>query len=607
MCGIAGVWSKNELNIARIESGLKLLCHRGPDDQKYKTFNTKNGMNAALLFTRLAIIDLDPRANQPMGYGGLWLTFNGEIYNYREIRKELEEQGLNFHTTSDTEVLLKGLHTYGWNVLNKLEGMWALAVYDENTNRLTLCRDRFGEKPLSYIKSTEGVFYASEVRVLQQLSGQGLVPNKLQLQRFLVNGYKSLYKTNETFFDGVIDVPAKTLLHFNDDGTVNSEVYWKPNLEIDEEVDFNKAVIKSKEKLLRSLDLRLRSDVPIAFSLSGGIDSVALVSLAKRELGADFHAFTVDIPDDRYNETQSVKRVVADLGIKHSFLDLTNRDLITDLNTIIKHRKTPVLTLSSYMQWLLMSQISNQGYKVVIGGIGADEIFTGYYDHHLYYIAQLPKKLRYEAINNWKSKVKPFVQNPFLSDPNLFIHKPNFREYIYLDSGTYETYMLDEFHENFKEKYLDGNLLRNRMMNEVTEETIPTLLHEEDLNSMYFSMENRSPYLDRLLFETLYGFPTNKLIDNGFAKSILRELVRGIAPDYIIDNTKKIGFNAPIENFLNLNDVKVNNYLLEDSLIFEIVDRRAIEKFLSRRKLSNSESKFLFAFISTKIMLQNSL
>jgi asparagine synthase (glutamine-hydrolysing) len=109
------------------------------------------------------------------------------------------------------------------------------------------------------------------------------------------------------------------------------------------------------------------------------------------------------------------------------------------------------------------------------------------------------------------------------------------------------------------------------------------------------------------LFETLYGFPTNKLIDNGFAKSILRELVRGIAPDYIIDNTKKIGFNAPIENFLNLNDVKVNNYLLEDSLIFEIVDRRAIEKFLSRRKLSNSESKFLFAFISTKIMLQNSL
>ena len=606
MCGIAGVWSKNEPNIARVESSLKLLCHRGPDGQKYKTFKTKNGMHAALLFTRLAIIDLDPRANQPMGFGGLWLTINGEIYNYREIRKELEEHGLNFHTSSDTEVLLKGLHTYGWSVLNKLEGMWAIAVYDENTNRLTLCRDRFGEKPLSYIKTAEGIFYASEVRVLQQLSGKSIGPNKLHLQRFLVNGYKSLYKTKETFFEGVVDVPANNLLHFNDDGTIQSEVYWQPNLRIDEGIGFKEAVTQAKNKLVKSIDLRLRADVPIAFSLSGGIDSVALVSLAKRELGADFHSFTVDIPDDRYNETQNVKRVVNDLGLKHSFVDLTSRDLITDLNTIIKHRITPVLTLSSYMQWLLMSKISSQGYKVVIGGIGADEIFTGYYDHHLYFIAQLNAKLKFEAIRNWKSKVEQFVQNPFLSDPNLFIQTPDFREYIYLDSKIYQTYMLEDFHENFSEIYLDENILRNRMLNEVAQETIPILLHEEDLNSMYFSMENRSPYLDRFLFETVYRFPTNHLINRGFAKSVLRELVRGIAPDYIVDNTRKIGFNAPIENFLNIDDEKTRDYLLEDALIFEIVNRSAIEKFLSRRSLSNSESKFLFAFISSKIMLQNS-
>jgi asparagine synthase (glutamine-hydrolysing) len=604
MCGIAGVWSKNELNIARIESSLNLLCHRGPDDQKYKTFNTKNGMNAALLFTRLAIIDLDPRANQPMGYGGLWLTFNGEIYNYREIRKELEEQGLNFHTSSDTEVLLRGLHTYGWNVLNKLEGMWALAVYDENTNRLTLCRDRFGEKPLSYIKSTEGVFYASEVRVLQQLSGQGLVPNKLQLQRFLVNGYKSLYKTNETFFDDVIDVPAKTLLHFNDDGTVNNEVYWKPNLEIDESIDFNKAVVQSKEKLLRSLDLRLRADVPLAFSLSGGVDSVSLVSLAKRELGAQVHGFTIRNSDPRYEEWQLVDKVVKELNLDHTYIDLNSENFLENLKMLIAHRKNPILTITYYVQWLLMQKISEMGFKVVIGGTGADELYTGYYDHHLFYIASLNGKARQDAIESWGLNLKRFIQNPFLSNPNLFIEKPDFRDHIYLDADLYKTFLIDDFKEKFNESKYHADPLKNRMLNELFEETIPVIMHEEDLNAMNFSIENRSPFLDKELFEATFRFSTKIMIKNGRAKAILRESVRGIAPDVVIDNARKIGFNAPIESLLDLNNGDLQRQILSDSPIFEIVNRDFISNFLAKRGLNNSESKFLFSFLSAKLFLE---
>ena len=604
MCGIAGVWSKNELNIARIESSLKLLCHRGPDDQKYKTFKTKNGMHAALLFTRLAIIDLDPRANQPMGYGGLWLTCNGEIYNYREIRKELEEKGLSFHTSSDTEVLLKGLHTYGWNVLNKLEGMWAIAVYDENTNRLTLCRDRFGEKPLSYIKTTDGVFYASEVRVLQQLSGQGLVPNKLHLQRFLVNGYKSLYKTNETFFDDVRDVPAKTLLHFNDDGTVNSEVYWKPNLEIDEDIDFDKAVIQSKENLVISLDLRLRADVPLAFSLSGGVDSVSLVSLAKRELGAHVHGFTIRNSDPRYEEWQLVDKVVKELNLDHTYIDLNSENFLENLKMLIAHRKNPILTITYYVQWLLMQKISEMGFKVVIGGTGADELYTGYYDHHLFYIASLNGKARQDAIESWSLNLKRFIQNPFLSNPNLFIEKPDFRDHIYLDADLYKTFLIDDFKEKFKESKYHADALKNRMLNELFEETIPVIMHEEDLNAMNFSIENRSPFLDKELFETTFKFPTKIMIKNGRAKAILRESVRGIAPDVVIDNARKIGFNAPIESLLDLNSSDVQRQILSDSPIFEIVNRDFISNFLAKRGLNNSESKFLFSFLSAKLFLE---
>lgn len=604
MCGIAGTWSKNEPNFARIESSLKLLCHRGPDDQRYKTFKTKNGMHAALLFTRLSIIDLDPRANQPMGYGGLWLTCNGEIYNYREIRKELEEQGLSFHTSSDTEVLLKGLHAYGWNLLNKLEGMWAIAVYDENTNRLTLCRDRFGEKPLSYIKTAAAVFYASEVRVLQQLSGQGLVPNKLQLQRFLVNGYKSLYKTNETFFDDVRDVPAKTLLHFNDDGTVNSEVYWKPNLEIDEDIDFNKAVIQSKEKLVRSLDLRLRADVPLAFSLSGGVDSVSLVSLAKRELGAHVHGFTIRNSDPRYEEWQLVDKVVKELNLDHTYVDLSSKNFLENLQMLIAHRKNPILTITYYVQWLLMKKISEMGFKVVLGGAGADELYTGYYDHHLFYIASLNGKARQDAIVSWSSNLKQFIQNPFLSNPNLFIENPNFRNHIYLDAELFKTFLIDNFDEKFSENKYHVDSLKNRMLNELFEETIPVIMHEEDLNAMNFSIENRSPYLDRELFETTAKFPTRIMIRNGRAKAILRESVRGIAPNAVLDNARKIGFNAPIEGLLDLNNSDIQRQILSDSPIFDIVNRRFISNFLAKRNLTNSESKFLFSFLSAKLFLE---
>jgi asparagine synthase (glutamine-hydrolysing) len=539
-----------------------------------------------------------------MGYGGLWLTLNGEIYNYREIRKELEEKGVQFHTSSDTEVLLKGLYTYGWSILNKLEGMWAIAVYDENNDRLTLCRDRFGEKPLSYIKTTDGIFYASEVKILEKLSGTILVPNKLQLQRFLINGYKSLYKTTETFFEGVIDVPAKSLLHFNDDGSIDTEVYWKPNIEINESIDFSEAVKQSREKLVRSLDLRMRADVPLAFSLSGGVDSVSLVSLAKRELNVPVHGFTIRNSDPRYEEWELVDKVVNELKIEHTYVDLSTIGFLENLRTMISHRNTPVLTITYYVQWLLMKTISQKGYRVVIGGAGADELYTGYYDHHLFYIASLNGKPRENAIELWRLNLMQFIQNPFLSNPNLFIQEPNFRDHVYLDSNLYKTFLNSKFLENFSEKKYHVDLLKNRMLNELFEEIIPVIMHEEDLNAMNFSIENRSPYLDRELFETTLKFPTRLMVNNGRAKAILRESVRGIAPDEVIDNARKIGFNAPIENLLDLNNSGIKKQILSDSPIFEIVNKKSISDFLEKRNLTNSESKFLFSFLSAKLFLE---
>ena len=580
-----------------------MMRHRGPDDHQFRNFPGNQGRHTTLLHSRLKIIDLDPRANQPMESHGLWLAFNGEIYNYRELRATLEGKGVMFRTTSDTEVLLEGIRVMGWAVLDLLEGMWAFALYNSQSGRLSLCRDRFGEKPLSILRTEEGIFFGSEIPFLEALSGQALKPNRNHLARFLVNGYKSLYKTSETFFEGVEEIPARTLVHFDDDGSVTQENYWRPTLAVDPMLDFDGAVDGASERLRRSLELRLRSDAPLAFSLSGGVDSVALASIARRELGADVHGFTIMNSDPRYEERALVELVVKELGIRHTSIELDTHDFLPRLKEMIRHRSAPIYTITYYVQWLLMQEVAREDYRVVVGGAGADEIFSGYYDHHLLYIAALEPAERQAAINNWTRQLKPFVRNPFLQDPERFVAMPEFRDHIYLESDRFANYLASSFVEPFNEVDYHPVPLRNRMLNELFHESVPVIMHEEDINAMSFSIENRSPYLDRNLMEFTSSIPSSLLVKNGIAKAVLRESVRGIAPDAILDNPRKVGFNAPISDLLDLEDPGVRAELLEDSPVFDLVQRSAVEELLGNRELRNSESKFLFSFLGTKIFL----
>ncbi len=605
LCGIAGAWGVSPLPLERVEQCLSNMRHRGPDDQEFRTFRSIGGRQTTLLHSRLSIIDLDPRANQPMESFGLWLALNGEIYNYREVRSKLESRGVQFRTSSDTEVLLEGIRVLGWAVLDMLEGMWAFAVYNTMTGRLSLCRDRFGEKPLNILRTDKGIFFGSEISLLKSLSGQALEPNRNHLARFLVNGYKSLYKTSETFFEDVEEIPARTIVHFDDDGSVTQENYWKPALEADPMLDFDSAVEGARERLRRSVELRLRADVPLAFSLSGGVDSVALVSIAARELGADVHAFSIMNSDLRYEERALVELVVKELGIRHTSIELDTHDFLSRLKAMIKHRSAPVYTISFYVQWLLMQEVAREGYRVVVGGTGADEIFSGYYDHHLLYIAVLEPAERQIAIDNWTRLPKPFVRNPFLQDPERFVAMPGFRDHIYLEADRFAGYLEKSFSEPFREEQFHADLLRNRMLNELFQETVPVIMHEEDINAMFFSIENRSPYLDRDLMEFTSSIPSSLLVRNGFAKAVLRESVRGIAPDAVLDNPRKVGFNAPLSDLLDFDDPAVRAEVLGDSPVYDLVRRSAVEELLDNRDLRNSENKFLFSFLGTKIFMED--
>ena len=416
-----------------------------------------------------------------------------------------------------------------------------------------------------------------------------------------------MYKTNETFYLSVKDLSPGTFLKINSEGKTSSHKYWRPKLVEDPELSYSDSVEMTREAVINATKLRMRSDVPIAFCMSGGVDSNSLISIAAKILKCEVHGFTIANTDARYEEEDMVNQSVKELGIRHTSVKLEKHNFINNLQSLIRHHDAPVYTISYYIHWLLMQSIADEGYKVTISGTAADELFTGYYDHHNLYLYEISKnkKLYKKSLDNWKKYQEKLVRNPNLKDPNLYLKNQNFRDHIFMNNDLFATFLKKDFKEQFAETNYVSSLLRSRMLNEIFEETVPVILHEDDLNAMYFSMENRSPFLDSTLFELAYSIPSQHLVKNGRAKAILRDAMRGIVPNVILDEQRKIGFNAPILDLLDLSDPDVKNYILDDSKIYNLVKKENIEKILKNKNLSNSTSKFLFNFLNTKMFLEN--
>tara|TARA_Y100000589_G_scaffold326073_1_gene365178 strand:+ start:2037 stop:3869 length:1833 start_codon:yes stop_codon:yes gene_type:complete len=604
MCGISGYFGYNLPPMKNIEEASSSLNHRGPDDNGI-FIKKNNNKNIVLIHNRLAIIDLESRSNQPFREGKNLLIYNGEIYNFVEIRDKLKLLGYSFKTKSDTEVLAKALIHWKEKALNFLEGMWSFAWYNEETNELTLSRDRFGEKPLYYLKDKDSIYFGSEIKSLAKLSGRWPKINKKQLLRYLINGYKSLYKSDDTFFEEVQELKSGNCMVINSKEGYKTYKYWSPKNLINNDISYSEIIEKTRNILINSVKIRLRSDVPLAFCMSGGIDSNSLISIAKNILGYEVHGFTVKNQDERYEESNFVDIAVENLKIKHDYIKIEKNNFLENLKKLIKAHDSPIYTLTYFLHWQLMQKISMAGYKVCISGTGADELFTGYYDHHNFYLADIKedKELYKKSRKNWQKFIEPIVRNPFLKNPDIFIENPKFRNHIYLNNEVFASFLHKDWNENFQEKNFGKSILRNRMMNELFHESVPVILHEDDLNSMYFSIENRSPFLDRELFDFASTIPTKYLIQDGKAKSVLRDAMKTIVPESILQNRKKVGFNAPIFDLVDINDIKVRETLLEESTIFEIIKKEKVESLLKEEKLANSSSKFLFSLINAKIFL----
>jgi asparagine synthase (glutamine-hydrolysing) len=604
MCGIAGYVGTRRLDPERIERTLPLMEHRGPDDQSHRHWETSDGRHVHFLHSRLTIIDLNERSNQPFHDPPIWLSFNGELYNYVELRREVEGE---LHTTSDTEVMARWLGMHGGAGLDRAEGMWAFAAFDERDGSVTLSRDRFGEKPIYLYRDSDGLYFGSEVKFIASLLGRRLKVNERHLHRHLVNGYKALYKTEETFFEGLSELPAGHNLVIGAGGSETIEPYWSrggPHERSD--MTYEEATAGVRERLIRSVELRLRADVPLAFCMSGGIDSMSLISIAKRVFDYDVHGFTIVNEDERYEEADMIAHGVEQLGIRHTAIPTDTSNFLPRLRNLVRHHDAPLYTITYFAHWMLMESIAEHGYRISISGTAADELFSGYYDHHLAYLAAVSGEpaLHSQAVANWREHVAPVVRNPFLQNPDYFVEDAGRRDHIYLDASEFASMLRVPFDEGFAEVDYGDGLLRTRMLNELFAESVPVILHEDDLNAMYFSLENRSPFLDRPLYDFSLEIPTRHLVQRGMAKAVLRDAMRGIVPDKILDNRRKVGFNAPILDFLDVEDPAVRSYLLDDSPIFEHVRREAIEQVLALDHLPNSKSKFLFNFLCSKMFLE---
>lgn len=605
MCGIAGFIGRKTISQPILERTIGLMRKRGPDHQAcYQT--VAGDLSLTLLHSRLAIIDLDPRSNQPFTRGERVLVFNGEIYNYIELRKHLMAQGQRFSTASDTEVLMAGFESAGMNFFESCEGMWALALWDSGRRELILSRDRFGEKPLYYLQTQEGIYFGSETRFLKSLSDTSIAPDESQILSYLANGYRSNYKHDRTFLKGIREVSAASHLIIDAQLKTNEVRYWNLRYE-PKAMSREDATAGTIERLRDSIRLRLRSDVPLAFCLSGGVDSGALVSIAAKELGCDVSCYSIIDTDSRYDESKNIAATVSDSGCKWHGITIQKENSLERLRQLIKYHDSPIATVSYYVHAFLSEAIAADKKKVVFSGSGADELFTGYYDHYLMHLYETRATPQYpEFLRDWQTYVLPIIRNVSLRNADLFLENPNFRDYLRHGTQGFSEFFRGDFDEPFTELKVSTSLLRNRMLNEIRVESMPIILHEDDLNSMYYSLENRSPYLDSRLAEFAFTIPNEMLIKNGYAKSILRDSLSGVLNDTVRLDRQKKGFNASLESVFDLSSPRLRAEILDESPIYALVDRSKIEQAISSSGFDDTFGKFLFSFLSAKLFMEES-
>jgi len=568
MCGIAGILNKDKpVDQSIIENMGRVIAHRGPDDSGNYVEGT-----IGLAHRRLSIIDV-ATGHQPM-----WdhdhryvIVFNGEIYNYLELRQELVSAGYPLKTTSDTEVLLYAFIRDGAACLKKLIGMFAFAVHDTKTGKTFLARDHFGVKPLYYAMTDEGLIFASEIKALLQHPKFKARPNQGALYEYLTFQF---CLDDRTLFEGVRKVEPAQYIVVQKGQIIERAYFWRVNFEVDTHHTEEYFLDRLSFLLQDSIRLQLRSDVPLGAYLSGGLDSSAVVCYATKFLGKPISTFTGGFREDpRYDETAYAKAVAEATGAQYHEIFPGCQDFIDQIGNLIYHMDEPAAGPGLFPQYFV-SKLASKNVKVVLGGQGGDEIFGGYARYMVGYLEQCIKAAIFE-----KQEEGRFLVKLDTIVPNL----PLLKEYVPLlkkfwSKGLFEdmdrryfslinrlTDLPGLYSEDFLSEYAPEKAFEtfqcmfnapetksyfNKMTYFDMRTLLPALLQVEDRMSMAVSLESRVPLLDHRIVELVASMPPTMKFANGQTKHVFKQVVGPLLPEKILKRKDKMGFPVPLSEWL---------------------------------------------------------
>lgn len=581
MCGIAGIWGKVEADaLAKMTNA---QAHRGPDDVGLY-FDAENGVG--LGHRRLSIIDLSSSGHQPMSYGDgrYWITYNGEVYNYRELRRELEKYGHSFRSQTDTEIILAAYAQWGGRCLKHLRGMFAFAIWDRDKEQLFLARDRLGIKPLLYCQKNGLFLFASELKAFLQ---SGLVDPIVDLESLFAYLAMGSAIQPKTFIQGIYQLEPGTSLTLNAHGDYTTERYW--HLVADSQArrddysrrSFPELVEITRDKLEEACRLHLVADVPVGSFLSGGIDSTTITAMMARYAPYPIHSFSVGFPEtDECQDELSYAKIAADyLGCRHTEVVLTGKEVAQHFEQVIDSIDQPSVDgLNTYF----VSHAASRKVKVTLSGLGGDEFFAGYphfailarandrkatmVDHFLALVHKL-RPNRFTIVSH--NRCVPFMtqlaglRRIFQDGDIQTALEPSLRR-------TFHPGFLEELFSPYRHDGLDT--LAHISLAESRGYLLNTLLRDNDVMSMAHSLEVRPVLLDHPFMEHVFALPPDAKIRNGVLKAALIEAVRDLLPEETVTR-KKMGFTMPIGTWLKTE--------LRDRLLDCVTDREAQTIFSS--------------------------
>jgi asparagine synthase (glutamine-hydrolysing) len=614
MCGIAGFFN-SRLNkgqaLESIELMLQSIAHRGPD-ARGTWWN--NGL--VLGHNRLSIIDLSHEADQPMHYHGNAMVFNGEVYNYLEIRKDLINKGYRFTTQSDTEVVMASYLEWGTDCVNHFIGMWAFALYDAKNDQVFASRDRFGIKPFYYIHKDGNFYFASELKGLKPTPVFSNELNLNQVSRGLQMGW--LCYNDETYFDAISSLPAahNLVIKFTSNEIAEIEIsrYWDVYTGEYTEVSYAEKTLRFREMFAESIALHMRSDVPVATCLSGGLDSSAIVSeVQQQHPGTSYKSFSIYYDGDgEVDERPFIHKVIEKYpSIDPFYKKPTDEEVKAEFHNALYHADVPATGSSFISQYFLMKLISENGIKVVLDGQGSDEYLGGYMHSYYRLIADM---MRGGNFGNAFSTTGEVASNLQLASMKKYAHfaksmlsSVSAEQKLYaMEYRNYYPFLLNDKPSQTPFYLTDtpGTKLDSFLYNLMFTTSLPSLLQYEDRNSMAFSIESRVPFLDHRLVEFAFSLRNEDKIKGIETKRILRHSLKNVLPEAIVNRKDKKGFVTPGETkwlrgpLNHLMDINYSNLsFLRKDLVKSIMGKHS--------KGDNSKSVLAWRIATLNYWIQN--